>query len=157
MALQFTNHQTSVVRQHFRTGKVVNITNNGFEQRLGGLMHIGSNALLQTFNAKLTVSLILHLNNTVSEKEEKKPKGEVPKKRDKSSPTPGPRVGGSSAGTRGSTSAPGQRGSLQIGIGPAGVRIPIGAGTRRPTPTPTPRPNIPSGVGRGLYHKPDRP
>ena len=78
-----------------------------------------------------------------------KPKSEVSKKRDTSSPTPGP--------TRGSTSAPGQRGSLQIGIGGAGVRIPIGAGTRRPTPTPTPRPNIPSGVGRGLYHKPDRP
>jgi TIR domain len=86
-----------------------------------------------------------------------KPKSEVTKKRDKSSPTPGPRVHDSSAGTRGSTSAPGQRGSLQIGIGGAGVRIPIGAGTRRPTPTPTPRPNIPSGVGRGLYHKPDRP
>jgi TIR domain. len=86
-----------------------------------------------------------------------KPKSEVTKKRDKSSPTPGPRVRDSSAGTRGSTSAPGQRGSLQIGIGGAGVRIPIGAGTRRPTPTPTPRPNIPSGVGRGLYHKPDRP
>ena len=93
----------------------------------------------------------------VQPRRREKPKSEVTKKRDKSSPTPGPRVRDSSADTRGSTSAPGQRGSLQIGIGGAGVRIPIGAGTRRPTPTPTPRPNIPSGVGRGLYHKPDRP
>jgi len=93
----------------------------------------------------------------VQPRRREKPKSEVTKKRDKRSPTPGPRVHDSSAGTRGSTSAPGQRGSLQIGIGGAGVRIPIGAGTRRPNPTPTPRPNIPSGVGRGLYHKPDRP
>src|SRR5881392_1012303 len=75
----------------------------------------------------------------VQPRRREKPKSEVAKKRDKSSPTPGPRVRDSSAGTRGSTSAPGQRGSLQIGIGPAGVRIPIGAGTRAPTPTPTPR------------------
>jgi TIR domain len=86
----------------------------------------------------------------VQPRRREKPKSEVPKKRDKSSPTPGP--------TRGSTSAPGQRGSLQIGIGPAGVRIPIGAGTRASTATPTPRPRIKvqTGIGRG-YYLPDRP
>ena len=82
---------------------------------------------------------------------------ETTKKREKSSPQPGSRVRDSSDGTRGATSEPAPRGSLQIGIGPAGVRIPIGAGRRAPTPTPTPRPKIPSGVGRGLYHLPDRP
>ena len=92
----------------------------------------------------------------VQPRRREKPKSEVAKKRDKSSPTPGPRVRDSSAGTRGSTSAPGQRGSLQIGIGPAGVRIPIGAGTRAPTPTPTPRIKIQTGIGRGSY-LPDRP
>ena len=92
----------------------------------------------------------------VQPRRREKPKSEVAKKRDKSSPTPGPRVRDSSAGTRGSTSAPGQRGSLQIGIGPAGVRIPIGAGTRAPTPTPTPRIKIQTGIGRG-YYLPDRP
>ena len=82
---------------------------------------------------------------------------EASKKRDTSSPTAASRVRESSSGTRSSsvTSAPG--GSLQIGIGGAGVRIPIGAGTRAPASTPTPRPKIPSGIGRGLYHKPDRP
>ena len=92
----------------------------------------------------------------VQPRRREKPKSEVAKKRDKSSPTTGPRVRDSSAGTRGSTSAPGQRGSLQIGIGPAGVRIPIGAGTRAPTPTPTPRIKIQTGIGRG-YYLPDRP
>jgi len=92
----------------------------------------------------------------VQPRRREKPKSEVAKKRDKSSPTPGPRVRDSSAGTRGSTSAPGQHGSLQIGIGPAGVRIPIGAGTRAPTPTPTPRIKIQTGIGRG-YYLPDRP
>jgi hypothetical protein len=89
--------------------------------------------------------------------ERKETARETSKKRDKSSSAPGPRVRDSSAGTRGAPSEPAPRGSPQIGIGPAGVRIPIGAGTRRPTPTPTPRPNTPSGIGRGLYHKPDRP
>jgi nucleoside-triphosphatase THEP1 len=93
----------------------------------------------------------------VQPRRREKPKSEVSKKRDKSSPVPGSRVRESSDDTRGATSEPAQRGSLQIGIGPAGVRIPLGAGRRKPTPTPTPRPNIPSGVGRGLYHKPDRP
>ena len=93
----------------------------------------------------------------VQPRKREKPKSEVPKKHDKSSPTPGSRVRESSGGTRGATGAPGQRGSLQIGIGPAGVRIPIGAGTRASTATPTPRPKIPSGIGRGLYHQPDRP
>jgi hypothetical protein len=94
----------------------------------------------------------------VQPRRREKPKSEVTKKRDKSSPTPGPRVRDSSAGTRGSTSASGQRGSLQIGVGPAGVRIPIGAGTRAPTATPTPRPRIKvqTGIGRG-YYLPDRP
>ena len=73
----------------------------------------------------------------VQPRRREKPKSEVSKKRDKSSPTPG---------SRGATGAPGQRGALQIGAGPRG-----------PTATPKPRPNIPSGVGRGLYHKPDRP
>ena len=92
----------------------------------------------------------------VQSRPREKPKSEVTKKRDKSSPTPGPRVRESSAGTRGSTSAPGQRGSLQIGVGPAGVRIPIGAGTRAPTATPKPRIKIQTGIGRG-YYLPDRP
>jgi hypothetical protein len=72
------------------------------------------------------------------------PTHEAPKKRDKSSPTPAPRVRDSSAGTREATGVSGQRGSLQIGIGPAGVRMPIGAGTPAPTAlpkrSPTPRP-----------------
>src|SRR4029077_7918394 len=42
---------------------------DGFEERLGGLTKIGPNALPQTFNAKLTTPLILHLHNAVSEKE----------------------------------------------------------------------------------------
>ena len=92
----------------------------------------------------------------VQPRRREKPKSEVTKKRDKSSPTPGPRVRESSAGTRGSTGAPGQRGSLQIGIGPAGVRIPIGAGTRAPTATPKPRIKMQTGIGRG-YYLPDRP
>ena len=92
----------------------------------------------------------------VQPRRREKPKSEVPKKRDKSSPTPGPRVRESSAGTRGDTAAPEQRGSVQIGIGPAGIRIPIGAGRRAPTPTPTPRIKIQSGIGRG-YYLPDRP
>jgi hypothetical protein len=92
----------------------------------------------------------------VQPRRREKPKSEVTKKRDKSSPTPGPRVRDSSAGTRGATGAPGQRGSLQIGIGPAGVRIPIGADHRAPTPTPTPRIKIQTGIGRG-YYLPDRP
>ena len=92
----------------------------------------------------------------VQPRRREKPKSEVTKKRDKSSPTPGPRVRESSAGTRGSTSAPGQRGSLQIGIGPGGVRIPIGAGTRGPTATPKPRTKVQTGIGRG-YYLPDRP
>ena len=78
---------------------------------------------------------------------------EAPKKRDKSSPTPRPRVRESSTGTRAATATPGTRGSVQIGIGPAGVRIPIGAGTRAATPTPTPRPKVQIGIGRGF---PDR-
>ncbi|PYK14903.1 MAG: hypothetical protein DME55_14395 [Verrucomicrobia bacterium] len=92
----------------------------------------------------------------VQPRKREKPKSEVSKKRDKSSPTPGPRVRDSSAGARGATDAPGQRGSLQIGIGPAGVRIPIGAGTRAPTPTPKPRTKVQTGIGRG-YYLPDRP
>src|SRR5947199_1912212 len=92
----------------------------------------------------------------VQPRRREKPKSEVAKKRDKSSPTPGPRVRDSSAGTRGSTSAPGQRGSLQIGIGPASVRIPIGAGTRAPTRTPTPRIQLPTSSGRHAY-VPTRP
>jgi hypothetical protein len=92
----------------------------------------------------------------VQPRRREKPKSEVSKKRDKSSATPGPRVRESSAGTRGSTGAPGQRGSLQIGIGPAGVRIPIGAGTRAPTATPKPRTKVQTGIGRG-YYLPDRP
>jgi hypothetical protein len=92
----------------------------------------------------------------VQPRRREKPKSEVPKKRDKSSPTPGPRVRDSSADTRGPPSAPGQRGSLQIGIGPAGVRIPIGAGTRAPTATPKPRTKVQTGIGRG-YYLPDRP
>jgi TIR domain len=92
----------------------------------------------------------------VQPRKREKPKGEASGKREKSAPTPGPRVRESSAGTAGATRAPGQRGSLQIGIGPAGVRIPIGAGTRAPTTTPTPRPKIQIGIGRG-YYIPDRP
>jgi hypothetical protein len=92
----------------------------------------------------------------VQPRRREKPKSEVPKKRDKSSPTPGPLVRDSSAGTRGATGASGQRGSLQIGIGPAGVRIPIGGGTRGSTATPTPRPKVQIGIGRG-YYPPDRP
>jgi hypothetical protein len=92
----------------------------------------------------------------VQPRRREKPKSEVSKKRDKSSPTSGPRVRDSSAGTRGATGAPGQRGSLQIGVGPAGVRIPIGAGTRASTATPTPRPKVQIGIGRG-YYLPDRP
>jgi hypothetical protein len=92
----------------------------------------------------------------VQPRKREKPKSEVTKKRDKSSPTPGPRVRDSSAGTRGATGASGQRGSLQIGIGPGGVRIPIGAGTRGPTATPKPRTKVQTGIGRG-YYLPDRP
>jgi hypothetical protein len=88
----------------------------------------------------------------------KRPTGstrEASKKRDMSSPTPGPRVRESSGGTRSSTAPSGQRGSLQIGIGGSGVRIPIGAGTRAPTATPAPRPKVQIGIGRG--YNPDRP
>jgi hypothetical protein len=92
----------------------------------------------------------------VQPRRREKPKSEVTKKRDKSSPTPGSRVRDSSAGTRGATGASGQRGSLQIGIGPGGVRIPIGAGTRGPTATPKPRTKVQTGIGRG-YYLPDRP
>jgi hypothetical protein len=81
----------------------------------------------------------------VQPRRSEKPKSEVTKKRDKSSPTPGPRVRDSSAGTRGATGASGQRGSLQIG-----------AGTRGPTATPKPRIKIQTGIGRG-YYLPDRP
>ena len=85
-----------------------------------------------------------------------KPKSEVSKKRDKSSPAAASRARESSDGTRSSgvTSAPG--GSLQIGIGGAGVRIPSGAGRRAPTPTPKPRIKIQTGIGRG-YYLPDKP
>ncbi len=92
----------------------------------------------------------------VQPRRREKPKSEVSKKREKSSATPGPRVRDSSAGTREATGASGQRGSLQIGIGPAGVRIPIGAGTRGPTATPKPRTKVQTGIGRG-YYLPDRP
>jgi hypothetical protein len=92
----------------------------------------------------------------VQPRRREKPKSEVSKKRDKISPTPGPRVRDSSAGTRGATGASGQRGSLQIGIGSAGVRIPIGAGTSGPTATPKPRTKVQTGIGRG-YYLPDRP
>jgi len=86
--------------------------------------------------------------------EREEPTRETPKKRDKSSPASSPRARDSSAGTREATGAPGRRGSVQIGIGPAGVRIPIGAGTRASTATPTPRPKVQIGIGRGF---PDRP
>jgi len=87
----------------------------------------------------------------VQSRQREKPKREAPSKRDKSSPTPGPRVRDSSAGTHGGASAPGQQGSLQIGIGPAGIRIPIGAGPRSPTPAPKPTRRPPQiGIGRGV-------
>jgi nucleoside-triphosphatase THEP1 len=92
----------------------------------------------------------------VQPRRREKPKSEVTKKSDKSSTTPVPRVRESSAGTRGATGAPSQGGSLQIGIGPAGVRIPIGGGTRAPTATPKPRTKVQTGIGRG-YYLPDRP
>ena len=87
----------------------------------------------------------------VQPRQREKPKREASSKHDKSSPTPGPRVRDSSAGTRGGSSAPRQGGSLQIGIGPAGVRIPIGAGPRAPTPSPKPtRRPLQIGIGRGV-------
>ena len=72
---------------------------------------------------------------------------EAKKARDKSSPTPGPRVRESSGGTHADTAAPASRGSLQIGVGGAGIRIPIGGGTRG-TPTATPRPRRTSSASR---------
>jgi hypothetical protein len=90
----------------------------------------------------------------VQPRKREKPKREASEKRNKSSPAPGPRVRDSSAGTRGGAAAPGQRGSLQIGIGPPGVRIPIGAGTRASTATPTPRPKVQIGIGRGFPERP---
>ena len=92
----------------------------------------------------------------VQSRRREKPKSEVTKKRDKSSPSPVPRVRESSAGTRGATGARSQRGSLQIGIGPAGVRIPIGGGTRAPTATPKPRTKCKPGSDGGST-SPDRP
>jgi nucleoside-triphosphatase THEP1 len=81
------------------------------------------------------------------------PTREAKKTRDKSSPTPGPRVRESSPGTRVDTAAPASRGSLQIGVGGAGIRIPIGGGTRAaPTATPKPRRSpVHIGIGRGYY------
>jgi hypothetical protein len=78
---------------------------------------------------------------------------EAKKARDKSSPTPGPRVRESSGGTHADTAAPASRGSLQIGVGGAGIRIPIGGGTRgAPTATPKPRRTpVQIGIGRGYY------
>src|SRR5678815_4567246 len=67
--LQLGYNQTSIVRQDRRVGKLVNVTNNGFEERLGGLINIGPNTLPQTFNAEVTARLVLRLDNAVSEKE----------------------------------------------------------------------------------------
>ena len=89
----------------------------------------------------------------VQPRRREKPKSEVTKKSDKSSTTPGPRVRESSAGTRGATGARSQGGSLQIGIGPAGVRIPVGGGTRAPTATPKPRIKVQTGIGRGITYQ----
>jgi hypothetical protein len=87
----------------------------------------------------------------VQPRQHEKQQREASRKRDKSSPTSGPRVPDSSAGTRRGSAAPGHGGTLQIGIGPAGVRIPIGAGSRAPTPAPKPtRRPIQIGIGRGV-------
>src|SRR6266576_5514541 len=87
----------------------------------------------------------------VQPRQHEKQQREASKKRDKSSPTSGARVPDSSAGTRRGTAASGQRGTLQIGIGPAGVRIPNGAGSRAPTPAPQPtRRPMQIGIGRGV-------
>ena len=91
----------------------------------------------------------------VRAREHKETARETSKKRDKSSPQ-GPRARDSSDGNRGATTEGARRGSLQIGIGPAGVRIPVGSGTGRPTPTPKPRIKVQTGIGRG-YYLPDRP
>jgi hypothetical protein len=53
----------------------------------------------------------------VQPRRREKPKSEVTKKRDKSSPTPGPRVRQSSAGTRAPTATPRPRIRVQSGIG----------------------------------------
>jgi hypothetical protein len=80
------------------------------------------------------------------------PTHEAKKTRGKSSSTPAPRVRESLAGTRRDTAAPASRGSLQIGVGGAGIRVPIGGDTRAPTPTPKPkRSPVQIGIGRGYY------
>jgi hypothetical protein len=76
---------------------------------------------------------------------------EASKKRDTNSPTADSHVRESSGGSRSSsvTSAPG--GSVQIGIGGSGIRIPVGGGSRAPTPVPKPtRKPLQIGIGRGV-------
>ena len=75
---------------------------------------------------------------------------ETAKKRDKP-PAPGTPIRDASAGKRSDTAKPAPGGSLQIGIGPAGVRIPIAAGPRAPSPSPKPTRRPPQiGIGRGV-------
>jgi len=75
---------------------------------------------------------------------------ETAKKRDKP-PAPGTPIRDASAGKRSDTAKPAPGGSLQIGIGGSGIRIPIGGGTRAPTPVPKPtRRPLQIGIGRGV-------
>jgi hypothetical protein len=54
-----------------RIAKLVNITDDCIEQRLGGLIKIRANAFPQTFDAKLATVFSLDLDDAVGEEEKK--------------------------------------------------------------------------------------
>src|SRR5215469_12945911 len=60
---QLSCNQASVVGQNCRVAKFANITDNSIEQRLNGIVEIGSNAFLQTFDSKLPAVPRLDLYN----------------------------------------------------------------------------------------------
>src|SRR5215831_16568272 len=67
---QFSRYEAGVVGQHCRITKLVDITDNSVEQRLGRLIKIGSNTFPQPFDPKLTAASSLHLDDAISVEEQ---------------------------------------------------------------------------------------
>ncbi|HEU0207466.1 MAG TPA: toll/interleukin-1 receptor domain-containing protein [Candidatus Udaeobacter sp.] len=165
--VRFTGTPTTIVRGESAklSYKLENAERASIDPSVGEVDSVEGNVTVSPVK-RTEYTLIMFGRDGIAERERitidvqprrrEKPKSEVSKKRDKSSPVPDSRVRESSDRTRGANSESAPRGSLQIGIGPAGVRIPIGGGRRAPTPTPTPRTKIQTGIGRG-YYLPDRP
>src|SRR5215475_13666051 len=67
---QFSRYEAGVVGQHCRITRLVDITDNSVEQRLGRLIKIGSNTFPQPFDAKLAAIFSFYLDNAVCVEQE---------------------------------------------------------------------------------------